>query len=469
MELAKLLNQLNQTLDVPVTTATGEVTAAVFGQSHSVAGTLSVSATQLVDAQGRRVATLSSTTPIAALETIGEALYPVDAVNAAVMPVAVSAITASFATTLAAAAKLLAAPLMVLDLTGQRVLQASSAELDAGTTTGRFLSTHRPALDPHRFWHHLYITLPSQSPVPLLLTPLTVQQAPLAYLAVGATSGPLTAKQTQLLQALAPIIANAAVKDQIVTAPASGWDRLLNLLLTEQYDQTFAAQFARAGAVLPKQMVLLRAQPTAGQSDTVLRTRLQQLLAPMVTQVIVTNYRHLCLALVTVSLPEYNSAEFRQQLATVATRANCQLIVSTFYMRPGETVAAYQVLTRTARLAGNPSPVTFCEDRYFALMLAEVNDRDNILPYFLNPAIKALQAYDTSHHAALVPTLRAYLAAGGKQSVTAANLYIHPNTLRERLERITTLTGVDLKAAATQTKLTESFEVLDYLKARRLE
>jgi len=55
-----------------------------------------------------------------------------------------------------------------------------------------------------------------------------------------------------------------------------------------------------------------------------------------------------------------------------------------------------------------------------------------------------LAAYDAEHRTALVATLEAFLSRRGNISATSAALYIHPNTLRQRLHRIGELTGIDL-------------------------
>ncbi|MDB1089208.1 helix-turn-helix domain-containing protein [Streptomyces sp. ACA25] len=55
-----------------------------------------------------------------------------------------------------------------------------------------------------------------------------------------------------------------------------------------------------------------------------------------------------------------------------------------------------------------------------------------------------LRAYDQRHRSALLPTLRAFLAADCSWSRCAAALHLHVNTLRYRIGRIEELTGRDL-------------------------
>jgi hypothetical protein len=59
-------------------------------------------------------------------------------------------------------------------------------------------------------------------------------------------------------------------------------------------------------------------------------------------------------------------------------------------------------------------------------------------------ALATLADYDRRRRSALIDTLDAYLEARGSSQVAARRLVIHPNTLRQRLERIQQLSGLRL-------------------------
>ena len=59
-------------------------------------------------------------------------------------------------------------------------------------------------------------------------------------------------------------------------------------------------------------------------------------------------------------------------------------------------------------------------------------------------AVERLLAYDARRRTQLVDTLEHYLQARRSVTTTARELYIHPNTLRQRLDRIEQLTGLEL-------------------------
>jgi GAF domain-containing protein len=60
-------------------------------------------------------------------------------------------------------------------------------------------------------------------------------------------------------------------------------------------------------------------------------------------------------------------------------------------------------------------------------------------------ALKKLGEYDRQRQAQLTRTLEEFLRQRGNISATAQALYVHPNTLRQRLRRIEELTGINIK------------------------
>jgi carbohydrate diacid regulator len=82
------------------------------------------------------------------------------------------------------------------------------------------------------------------------------------------------------------------------------------------------------------------------------------------------------------------------------------------------------------------------EDYYFEIMLTKiVSDEDvRVFAYYQ-------QLLDEDRKGELVQTLEAYIREGGELNKIAQTLFIHRNTLRYRLEKITELTGKDPRHA----------------------
>jgi PucR family transcriptional regulator, purine catabolism regulatory protein len=76
-------------------------------------------------------------------------------------------------------------------------------------------------------------------------------------------------------------------------------------------------------------------------------------------------------------------------------------------------------------------------------MLLGLHDR-GVLRRFADDILGPLRTHDEQNGAELERTLRTFLANDGHWSTTATELYIHVNTLRNRVTRITELTGRDV-------------------------
>jgi PucR family transcriptional regulator, purine catabolism regulatory protein len=76
-------------------------------------------------------------------------------------------------------------------------------------------------------------------------------------------------------------------------------------------------------------------------------------------------------------------------------------------------------------------------------MLLGLHDR-NVLRRFADDVLGPLRTHDEQGGTELEKTLRAFLGNDGHWSTTAADLYIHVNTLRNRIARINELTGRDV-------------------------
>jgi sugar diacid utilization regulator len=61
-------------------------------------------------------------------------------------------------------------------------------------------------------------------------------------------------------------------------------------------------------------------------------------------------------------------------------------------------------------------------------------------------SVEKLIEYDRRGNASLVDTLERYLADRGKIAATARALFVHPNTVRQRLDRIERVAALDLKS-----------------------
>ncbi|NUR76673.1 MAG: GAF domain-containing protein [Thermoleophilia bacterium] len=78
--------------------------------------------------------------------------------------------------------------------------------------------------------------------------------------------------------------------------------------------------------------------------------------------------------------------------------------------------------------------------KYLLRIALEPGVRDSTIE-----AVGMLETYDRERNSSLLPTLEEFLRRRGNISGTSEALFVHPNTLRQRLRRIADLTGIDLR------------------------
>lgn len=110
--------------------------------------------------------------------------------------------------------------------------------------------------------------------------------------------------------------------------------------------------------------------------------------------------------------------------------------------RAGFQEARHALLGSTV-LRGRPGVMSYEElgpYKYLLRMSLAADVRD---PH--RDALTRLAEYDRERQTSLLRTLEEFLRRRGSISATAEALYVHPNTLRQRLRRIAELTGIDLR------------------------
>ena len=104
---------------------------------------------------------------------------------------------------------------------------------------------------------------------------------------------------------------------------------------------------------------------------------------------------------------------------------------------------AQQALVGTAVISGTPSVLAYDDlgaYKYLLRIAVDGGIRDATVD-----AVAKIAEYDTQRGAQLLATLEEFLRRHGSISATSEALYVHPNTLRQRLRRIGELSGLDLR------------------------
>ena len=82
--------------------------------------------------------------------------------------------------------------------------------------------------------------------------------------------------------------------------------------------------------------------------------------------------------------------------------------------------------------------------------------------YLISPAVIELYRYDKAHNTDLLKTLFSYLLSGRNVSETASVLYMHRNTVFNKLNKIHSIIGLPLEDGNMQFKLLMSCFVVTY-------
>jgi sugar diacid utilization regulator len=113
---------------------------------------------------------------------------------------------------------------------------------------------------------------------------------------------------------------------------------------------------------------------------------------------------------------------------------------------PREIARSYAQARRAAEVAqrfGRRGEVASFDDLGFYRLLFQISDR-NELRAFVDQVLGPLLAYDHKHRTDFVQTIATYLSNNNSLQATAKELYVHVNTAAYRLQRIQSITGLDL-------------------------
>ncbi|WP_344319145.1 PucR family transcriptional regulator, partial [Actinocatenispora thailandica] len=120
---------------------------------------------------------------------------------------------------------------------------------------------------------------------------------------------------------------------------------------------------------------------------------------------------------------------------------------------PAAAAAAYReairCLSAALALGRHGDGVTTADLGFLGVVLGEGRDLDGYLADTLGPLLD----YDAARGARLVQTLDAYFAADRSPSRARHALHVHPNTVHQRLDRITQLLGADWRSPARALEL----------------
>ncbi|MEU8824562.1 helix-turn-helix domain-containing protein [Streptomyces sp. NPDC048636] len=138
--------------------------------------------------------------------------------------------------------------------------------------------------------------------------------------------------------------------------------------------------------------------------------------------------------------------EAAQRHLSLPLRGSVGRIVPGLADVPASRREADRILDAMVR-AGVPTTVAALPDIQAEVLVSEVLGLLAERPGMRDPRLTAVVAHDTRHRGQLAVSILAFLNAFGDVRAAAAELHVHPNTLRYRIRRAEELTGLDLTRA----------------------
>jgi DNA-binding PucR family transcriptional regulator len=127
---------------------------------------------------------------------------------------------------------------------------------------------------------------------------------------------------------------------------------------------------------------------------------------------------------------------------------------------------AQTALGISRRLGETQAIVSFEDVGTYKLLLRVLEEDPEELERLYQESVARLVAYDMEHRSDLVKTLEFYLKNNQNLNQTAEGLFTHRHTVRYRLERIASLTGLDVKKTDDLEKLNLGLKAMRLLSHR---
>lgn len=196
-------------------------------------------------------------------------------------------------------------------------------------------------------------------------------------------------------------------------------------------------------------------------------------LSRLLNHCVVSEYRGDLLALCPVESEERAPQYSTQQLEHFLSKQSAYAVVSNSAMRPAAIRALYRQARSVMRfgiaLSKEESTRIFFYEKYAFYHIVELcanvyNSDHQIqnLVYLCHPALGRVLRYDRSHGTNYTEILRKYLENNCNLSQTAREMFMHRNTMLNKLEVIREVLGVPLTNPEVREQLQFSFHVVDY-------
>jgi GAF domain-containing protein len=286
----------------------------------------------------------------------------------------------------------------------------------------------------------------------LLAAPLAVGDEDLGVLTVASRERDAFGdRDDELLRTAANQVALALKRTELIERlTAENITRDLFDALAAGAGAVAEARARTAGFDLTRRHAVLHMVPgelgDGGPAWPILAERIESRVRRLCAGAVCDHGRQTLRALVVLDGRPEEPQELQRDLAELGAAENVHIGMSETRRGPGEGARSLSEAADAARVARALAPAggAFAYSELGAYRYLIRLPLDEMARDLHSEAIERLAEYDRRRRARLVDTLEEYLHSRGSTAGTARKLYVHPNTLRQRLDRIEKITGLDL-------------------------
>lgn len=245
-----------------------------------------------------------------------------------------------------------------------------------------------------------------------------------------------------ILQTLSQVLCQKLLDQQLVSVLNSPTEVMLVRLLKSQQVANVEEYFIKARHPLPKQLAFIYLLGIRPDQIGYLKRLVQRRFTDYFGFAISSVYQGQLISLVKMPLPLFFQKETRDFLQSQAQQLHVQFLVTNPVSRITELRTVHEAATLIMKEQLLTKQVNFCADAALPLLVKQ--NFDLVLTnYILNPVPRFLANYDQTHETHLLRVLESYLANDCSTLQTANALYLHRNSVTNRLRKIERLTGIN--------------------------
>lgn len=241
-------------------------------------------------------------------------------------------------------------------------------------------------------------------------------------------------------------------------------------LLTDMFrgipSEQIIARISAGEMRFPARMCIAALRPKYFQGDKYVENNLAHMVKQLFPNEHFVYYRKMLIVLLSLeSKASELPADYRKALETLCAQENLFVGISNPFSKVTSTKHYYDQAVKSIELAtrlGLEGDVQ--EYRNIALYdMINSNAENHKVGFYCHPALLQLIEYDAANGSQLHDTLKCLAKNGFNSGETAAELFLHRNTLAYRKQKISELTGLNLDDFDTQFLLRLSFAIEKYM------